>query len=36
MKKTIDLNPSFQLDYEKPAKRFFFYTFENIAECLKA
>ena len=34
MKNTNDLNPIFQLNYEKPGKRFFD-TFGNIAECLK-
>ena len=33
MEKTINLNPSLQLDYENKLKDF--YTFENIAKCLK-
>ena len=31
MKKTINVNPSLQLNYEKSGKRFSFNAFENIA-----
>ena len=34
MKKTKNLNPSSQLNNEKPGK-IFFYTFRNITKCLK-